>query len=122
MKASIRIMTLCLLVTAFGLSTCHKKQTMPDQNATAKPAAPKKEEMVLFQYRFNPNTLTIPVGTTVVFKNKDAERHNVRIAALGVDHNIDPNQTFEYTFSKKGEFAVDNRMATNPMSATIVVK
>lgn len=97
--------------------------TVPDTTATTEtPATPEAKRLVLFQYRFNPNTLTIPAGTTVTFANKDPERHNVRIAALNIDQMIEPNAEWSYTFNTTGEFAVDNRLATNPMNATIIVE
>ena len=96
--------------------------TVADEPITETAVTPEAKRMVLFQYRFNPNTLTIPAGTTVTFANKDPERHNVRIAALNVDEMIEPNSEWSYTFNTTGEFAVDNRLATNPMNATIVVE
>lgn len=125
MKSLTRTMMLALVFSALAFTTaCKKKQQeMPDEPVTETAApAPQKKEVALYQYRFNPNTLTIPVGTTVVFKNKDPERHNVRIAALNIDQMIDSGQSWKYKFATKGEFAVDNRLATNPMSMTIVVE
>jgi len=122
MKGLTRVMLFTLLFVAVGASTaCKKKQQVPDDTVTEAPK-PKKKEVMLYQYRFNPNTLSIPVGTEVVFKNKDPERHNVRIAALNIDQMIDSNQNWSYTFDTKGDFAVDNRLATNPMSMTITVE
>ena len=97
-------------------------QPVPDQPAAKEAPAPKDRSVVLYQYKFNPNTLTIPAGTKVTFKNKDPERHNINIAALNVDENLDPNQTFTYTFDTRGEFAVSNRFANNPMKLTIIVE
>jgi plastocyanin len=124
MKALTRTMMLALVCSALAFTTaCKKKQQeVPDQPVTESAPAPQKKEVALYQYRFNPNTLTVPVGTTVVFKNKDPERHNVRIAALNIDQMIDAGQSWNYKFDTKGEFAVDNRLATNPMSMTIVVE
>ena len=84
--------------------------------------APQTKEVMLYQYRFNPNSLSISVGTTVKFTNKDPERHNVRIAALNIDEMVDTGASWSHTFDTKGEFAVDNRLATNPMAMTIVVE
>lgn len=121
MKRMSKIMMLALIFCALGLTACKKKQEVPDETVSEQPA-PMQKEVALYQYRFNPNTLSIPAGTTVVFKNKDPERHNVRIAALNVDQMVDAGQSWSYTFDTSGEFAVDNRLATNPMSMTIVVE
>jgi plastocyanin len=66
--------------------------------------------------------LTIAVGTTVVFQNKDPEQHNVTIQQLGVDQNLKPNTEFSYTFNQPGTYTVNNRLANSPMRATIVVR
>ena len=123
MKRMSKLMMLALVFCALGLSTgCKKKQEVPDQPVTEEAPAPQQKEVALYQYRFNPNTLTVPAGTTVVFKNKDPERHNVRIAALNIDQMVEAGESWSYTFETTGEFAVDNRLATNPMSMTIVVE
>lgn len=122
MKGITRLMLLTLLFAALTMSTaCKKKQEVPDQQVDTAPKQQTKEVM-LYQYRFNPNTLSIPVGTKVNFKNKDPEQHNVRIAALNIDQMIASGESWSYTFDTKGEFAVDNRLATNPMSMTITVE
>ena len=78
--------------------------------------------VVLYQFRFNPNTLQIPAGTTVIFKNKDGVRHNVTATSLGIDQMIEPGTQWSYTFSSTGEYAVENRLADSPMKASIVVE
>ncbi len=118
-----RLMVLVLVLFAMSATACKKKEEVPDQPVTETTApAPETKEVMLYQYRFNPNTLSIPVGTKVNFKNKDPEQHNVRIAALNIDQMVPAGDTWSYTFSTKGEFAVDNRLATNPMNMTIVVE
>ena len=92
------------------------------KNERLEAAAPANKTMALFKYRFQPNTLSIPAGTTVVFENKDPEKHNVTIAALNVDQMIEPGQSWSYTFNTTGEFALTNRLSTNPMNATINVQ
>lgn len=124
MKGITRVMLISLVFVALGTTACKKKQQVPDQPAqtgTTAPA-PQTKEVMLYQYRFNPNTLSVPVGTTVKFQNKDPEQHNVRIAALNIDQMIASGESWSYTFDTKGEFAVDNRLATNPMSMTISVE
>ncbi len=122
MQRLSKVMMLLLVFCAIGLTACKKKQQeVPDQQVKTAPA-PMTKEVMLYQYRFNPNTLTVAAGTTVNFKNKDPERHNVRIAALNIDQMVDSGQTWGHKFDTKGEFAVDNRLATNPMAMTIVVE
>ncbi len=115
-----KIAILLVLVTLSFTVACGGGDTPADTTPTE--TAPAEQSMVIYQYRFNPNTLTVPAGTTVVFENKDPERHNVTIAALNVDQMIEPNSTWSYTFATTGEFAIENRLATNPMTATINVQ
>ena len=122
-----------MLGLTVGLTACSKKQTKEDEEPTAeetqkedesadKEAKKKKKSVVLYEYRFNPNSLTIKKGTTVEFMNKDKEQHNVKIAALDIDENIKSGGTFTHTFETTGEFAVENRLSEKSMKMTIVVK
>ncbi|MFU8803837.1 MAG: cupredoxin domain-containing protein [Bradymonadaceae bacterium] len=112
------------LIAGFGLvsAACGGKQTAADAPPTQQ-AAPeaKARSIVLYQYGFHPNTLTIPVGTTITFKNRDPERHNINIAALNVDHNLEPSAEWTHTFGTTGEFAVTNRFS-QAMKLTLVVE
>jgi len=110
-----------LVVAAASFAVaCGGSEEPSDEQAT-EPAA-QEASMVLYQYKFNPNTLSVAPGTVVVFENKDPERHNVTIPALNVDETIEPGQTWTYTFDTTGEFAVENRFASAPMTATISVQ
>jgi plastocyanin len=111
---------LLVIMGTLVLSACGKKEEVKDD--TPVETAPADKTMKLSGYRFNPTTLSIPVGTKVTFKNEDPEVHNVRIASLNVDQNVEPGKSWSYTFDTAGEYAVDNRLATNPMTATITVK
>ena len=119
MKLALKLLVLVIMAT-FSLTACGGgEEKMNEENVTE---APKEASVSLKGYRFNPNTLTIAAGTTVTFSNEDPEVHNIQIASLNVDQNIDPGASWSYTFATTGEFAVGNRLATNPMNATIVVE
>lgn len=96
------------LVTSFGIIGCGTTDTVPDQPVTPQ-GSEEDRTIVLYQYRFNPNSLHVEEGTTVVFENRDPETHNVTIAALNINEDIAPNETFSHTFETRGEFAVGNR-------------
>ncbi|MFB6372625.1 MAG: cupredoxin domain-containing protein [Bradymonadaceae bacterium] len=120
------------VVASVGLvcstTACSGKQKKKDEKPTAEESADKKEEkqkqkkVVLYQYRFNPNSLTVQQGTKVKFLNKDQEKHNVKIAALDLDKNLEPGEEFTHTFETSGEFAVENRLSEEQMKMTIVVE
>jgi plastocyanin len=54
---------------------------------------------------FDPATLTVKVGETVVWVNKDPFPHTVTSQAGGFDsHDIAPGQSWSYTTTKTGVF------------------
>lgn len=108
------------LVASLFVVACGGSDTPADSTPTQ--TAPQEQRVTMQGYQFNPNTVSIAAGTTVVFENKDPERHNVTISALGIDQMVDPGQSWSYTFTTTGEFAVQNRLATNGMAATITVQ
>jgi plastocyanin len=130
----VRHLTTSVLVVwaLFGLLGggvgCSKNQPA-DAKPTGDRKAPEESEerakgniVVLYEYRFNPNTLTISKGAEVTFRNKDQEVHNVKIAALDVDHDVEPGENWSYTFESTGEYAVENAKVEKTMKMTIVVE
>ncbi|MEZ4460666.1 MAG: cupredoxin domain-containing protein [bacterium] len=110
---------LTIVASLFAVA-CGGSDTPADTTPTQ--STPESKTVQMFGYKFNPNSLSVPAGTTVVFENKDPERHNVTISALGIDQMVDPGQSWSYTFTTTGEFAVANRLASNGMAATITVQ
>lgn len=114
-----------LFLVSAGLG-CSGQQEKDDGKATEQQQSDQDEQdekvVVLYEYRFNPSSLTIPKGTKVVFRNKDKEKHNVKIGALEIDENIPSGKTFEHTFETTGEFAVENRLSKESMKMTITVE
>lgn len=78
--------------------------------------------VVLYQYAFEPEELTIEKGDEIAFTNKDPDRHNVSIPALDVDEDVSAGETFAHTFETGGEFAVSNKRSERPMRMTINVE
>src|SRR5262245_36736569 len=72
-------------------------------------------------FKFDPPTLTVPVGTTVTWINKDEEPHT--IAAKGGSFRspgMDTNGTYSYKFTTAGSF--DYICSIHPfMAGTVVV-
>ncbi len=125
MNSRILISAVALTLIAL-LSACSGGNTnnVPDNTNTGANTnpTPSTKSVIIYSYKFNPNTLTVPVGTTIIFQNKDPEQHNVNIASLNVDQMIKPNSQWSYTFSTSGTFKITDRLANTPMSATIIVK
>ncbi len=119
-----RIASRVALVTLVGslmffVFACGGSDTVPD-DPTGADAAPQDQSVVLYQYRFNPNSLEIESGTTVVFENRDPETHNINIPALDVDTTVEPNEEWSHTFETQGEFAVGNRFSDGMMLDLVV--
>jgi plastocyanin len=82
-------------------------------------------EVVIFNYTYKPLTLTVPVGTTVTWVNKDLAPHTVTHRAYGKDNfdsgNMLNAQKFTRTFRRAGTF--DYICALHQgMQGTVVVK
>jgi plastocyanin len=68
--------------------------------------APKALTVAIDGTTFQPATLTVKVGDSVTWVNKDPFPHTVTSAAGGFDsHEIDSGKSWKYTAIKKGEFA-----------------
>lgn len=71
--------------------------------ATGQPAG--KAEVKIDNFSFGPETLTVSVGTTVIWTNRDDIPHTV-VSTEGVFKSKvrDTDETFSYTFSKAGTY------------------
>ncbi|MBN3816302.1 cupredoxin family copper-binding protein [Paraburkholderia sp. Se-20369] len=58
-------------------------------------------------FMFSPMSTTIKAGTTLTWKNLDAEPHTI-VNDAGVFHSnaLDQDETFSYTFDKPGVYKV----------------
>ncbi|OBI24426.1 amidase [Mycobacterium sp. E1386] len=94
--------------------------SMPMGSVTA-PAAPVSGNQVTIDgFAFAPATLTVPVGTTVTWTNRDEEPHTVA-ASDGSFHSpgMGTGATFTHTFSEAGTF--DYVCSIHPMMRGSVV-
>ena len=53
---------------------------------------------------FNPDALTIGVGTTVTWVNKDGEHHTITSDDGLFNGTVGPFASFSYTFNERGDF------------------
>jgi plastocyanin len=71
----------------------------------AQPAIPATAEVSIDHFRFGPGTLTVRVGTTVTWTNRDDIPHSV----VSTDHLfdskvLDTDEKFSFTFRNTGTF------------------
>ncbi len=91
-----------LLVLSFGLSRAsHAKAA-----ATGQDNASGKYQVKIDNFSFAPQTLTVPVGTTVTWVNQDDVPHTI-VSTDGKDIKspvLDTDQKFTHTFAQAGTY------------------
>jgi len=66
---------------------------------------PAKIAVSIDNFNFAPNAITVAVGTTVVWTNKDDVPHNVTNPEKAFKSpTLDTDEKWEYTFTKTGTF------------------
>ena len=67
--------------------------------------APDANRIVVKDFMFNPNSLTIKAGSSVTWANKDDEPHSVvSDAGLFRSGAMDTNESFTFKFDKPGTY------------------
>ena len=90
--------------------------------AQASFAAQSPAEITIRNFKFAPETLKVPVGTTVKWTNKDEDVHTVMSrTGLFVSSAMDTGDSFEYTFTKPGTYLIGCSLHPQ-MAETIVVE
>lgn len=91
-------------------------------SSSAAPATPQAGNAVsINNFKFDPATITVPVGTTVTWTNQDEEPHTIA-AKDGSFHSpgLDTHGSYSFTFSTPGTF--DYICSIHPfMTGTVVV-
>lgn len=98
--------------------------------ASAPVADTEPAEVMITASGFSPAAITIPVGTTVVFRNSDtkphwaaSDPHPVHTGLPGFDAGkaIPKDGTYSYTFTKTGTFTYHDHL-NQSLTGTIVVQ
>ena len=97
-----RVCTLGLVVAMIAIGAFKGPQLRPVNAAEAAPAA---AEVNIDNFSFGPGTITVPVGATVTWTNRDDIPHTV-VSTEGVFKSkvLDTDDKFSFTFSKPGSF------------------
>ncbi len=111
-----RVLAISCISSLLVLSVaCSSSEPVPDEQITEDDLQAEEQRVVIYNFRFNPNSVDLPLGSTVIFENQDPEAHNINIPALNVDQNLQPGQTWELTLDTVGDFAVGNRFSDGMM-------
>lgn len=90
--------------------------------AEAAPRHAETKTVTIQSFKFNPQDLTINVGDTVSWTNKDTAAHTATASDKSFDSGkLDTDQSFSFTFSKAGSFSYVCAFHDR-MTATIVVQ
>ena len=68
-------------------------------------AAPATHTVVIEGVKYEPETLTVNRGDTIVWVNKDPFPHTVTAKGAFDSHDIAAGKSWKYTASKAGEYA-----------------
>lgn len=91
-------------------------------NATPNPTseATTPNSIIIQNFSFNPQTLTVKVGDTVTWTNNDSAVHNIKSSSFN-STGLNTNDTFKFTFNTPGTFSYNCGIHPS-MTGTIIVK
>ncbi|MEQ1353129.1 MAG: cupredoxin family copper-binding protein [Candidatus Acidiferrum sp.] len=94
--------TILLLTFAFGIEALGSGT---ENFAARAQQAPQGLEVKIDNFSFGPGTLTVPVGTTVTWTNRDDIPHTVvSTDKVFKSKVLDTDEKFSFTFSKPGTY------------------
>jgi plastocyanin len=119
------------LIIIYGLAgilairdSTHAPPEIPGPSSLATSAATQVVNVSIDNFKFTPTELTVPVGTTVKWTNRDDVPHTVtsKDDPSAFDSKaLDTDQSFSFTFAKPGTYSYHCKIHTH-MTATIIVK
>lgn len=108
------ILFVMAIVGIVGVSGCTSQNQTSNSSAGANSVA-------IQNMAFNPTTLTVPVGTTVTWKNLDSTTHHVVSNTGAFDSgDLANGQSYSFTFNQAGTFPYHCSIHPS-MTGTIVV-
>ena len=113
-----------MLIVSTTLAACGSTAATPAPASSSAPgaAATVVNAVTISNFAFSPATITVPVGTTVTWTNKDSASHTVTAddGKAFDSKGIAQGATFTFTFATAGTYAY--HCAVHPdMKATVIV-
>jgi plastocyanin len=108
-KATKPLLLISFLIT-IGITGCNKNDVVTNPNNNTGGGTPSTSEVLIQNMAFAPSSLTVAVGTTVKWTNKDSMAHTVTSGTSSTPNgifnsgSINNNGTFSYTFNTQGTF------------------
>jgi plastocyanin len=99
-----RSVPIAVLLVALGLGIAGMGAGKGSFTASAQ-QKPETMEVKIDNFSFGPGTLTVPVGTTITWTNRDDIPHTV-VSTEGVFKSkvLDTDEKFSFTFTKAGSY------------------
>lgn len=73
-------------------------------------------------FAFSPQSVTITVGDTVTWANKDGAQHSARVAGVGTTPALSQGQSGSLIFNAAGTFPYDCGIHGSSMTGTVIVR
>ena len=91
----------------------------------AVPTPANAQQVIIYDYKFEPRTLTVPVGTTVTWVNHDVAPHTATHRSFGDEPfdtgNMPTSVKYSHTFRTPGTYSYQCALHQG-MTGTIVVR
>lgn len=106
MKKNIIVVIVLTIIVIGGVLVISKRQSttiQPVNNTVPTVQTNKKKTITIKNFSFAPMSLTVKVGTKVIWKNEDSATHTIK-SDIFSSPNLATGDTFEYFFKDKGDF------------------
>jgi plastocyanin len=105
----VRVETFVVAAVVVVASACASTSTASNNPRISKAPTPTNaEEVVIYEYKFVPFTLTVPAGTTVTWVNHDIAPHTATRRSFDDEPfdsgNLQDTQIFRHRFRKPGTY------------------
>ena len=101
----LRILATAAVVVASG---CTSTSTTKPGRVVSAPKPSNPEEIIIYEYKFVPMTLTVPAGTTVTWINYDTAPHTATYRSFGDEAfdtgKIAANEVYRHKFRTAGTY------------------
>jgi plastocyanin len=114
------VLSIAIVLTIFVISnSCTKSSTDPTGGGTGQPGA---NEVWMQSMAFTPASITVPVGTTIKWTNKDGVTHNVTSnTSVFSSGAMSSGAIFSFTFANAGSYPY--KCTIHPgMTGTVIVQ
>lgn len=90
--------------------------------AVAEAASAAVRPVDIAGFKFEPQSVTITVGDTVTWTNKDTFQHSARVAGVGTTLTLSQGQSGSLQFMTAGTFPYDCGIHGSSMTGTVIVR